>query len=73
MFELNPEQLTHRLAAVRDSIHARLEALGDYPANARERKALRGALEVFDIVLEIESIRSPDLTANISQNFRPAA
>ena len=73
VFELNPEKLTLRVTAARDAIHARIATLGDHAANARERKALRGALDVLDIVLEIEGKRSPNLTANNSQNFRPAA
>jgi len=73
VFELNPEKLTRRVAAARNTIYARLATLGDQPANARERKALRDALDVLDIVLEIEGQQGPNDTANKFQNSRPVA
>ncbi len=73
VFELNPEKLTLRVAAARDAIHSRFAILADHPANAKERKALRDALDVLDIVLEIEGkLDPPDPLINIS-NLRPAA
>lgn len=73
VFELNSERLLPRVAAARKAIHSRLAKLADHPANMRERKALRDALDVLDIVLEIEGKRDPTNPNIKFPNFRPAA
>ena len=72
VFELNPEKLTLRVTAARRAIQSRLAGLSYHPANARERKALHDALEVLDIVLEIEGKRDPT-NLNFALPNRPAA
>lgn len=73
VFELNPEKLILRVEAARQAIQARLATLDSHPANASENHALRDALDVLDIVLEIEGKRSSNLRKSSSQNPRLAA
>lgn len=73
VFELNPEKLMFRVAAARKAIHSRLAMLADHQANARERNALRNALDVLDVVLEIEGKRDPINPGIKPPNIRPAA
>jgi hypothetical protein len=73
VFELDPEKLLLRVAAARKAIDSRLAKLADLPPYARERKALRDALDVLDIVLEIEGKRDPTNPNIRISNIRPAA
>jgi len=72
-FELNPEKLAVRVAAARLAIHTRLSALPEVPTSTRERAALRDALDVLDIVLEIENKLCANRWTVDFSNRRPAA